>query len=192
MRPGGDSLPPSGLTLRPRSLGAVLQVRGVQHSLHSEEVGPLCARVVSVCVHPRQARQWPPLVGVFSCHGWLRPPPEVGSQWHFGVPRGSAGVCRRALHCARVSNDGPPRTLPWLSCPNPCHWARCPCRWGTLRPRGAAGHGDGGTSCCGQDPYPGQRAGVSMAPTSWSRLGLQAASSTSGGRPASASRPQWV
>ena len=73
-----SSLPPSGLTLRPRSLGVVLQVRGVQHSLHSEEVGPLCARVVSVCVHPRQARQWPPLVGVFSCHGWLRPPPEGG------------------------------------------------------------------------------------------------------------------
>ena len=114
MRPGGNSLPPSGLTLRPRSLGAVLQVRGVQHSLHSEEVGPLCARVVSVCVHPRQARQWPPLVGVFSCHGWLRPPPEVGSQWHFGVSGGvlvSAGV-----HCTAHASAMTDRLGPFHGC----------------------------------------------------------------------------
>ena len=48
----------------------------------------------------RLARQWPPhvLVGVFIGHGWLRPPPVVGSQWHFGVNLGSWSTSAGA-HC---------------------------------------------------------------------------------------------
>ena len=74
------------------------------------------ARVVSVCVHLRQAWQRPPLVGVLAVTGGYARPLKGVSVALRRIPRGRAGVCRRALHCARVSNDGPPRTLPWLSC----------------------------------------------------------------------------
>ena len=63
---------------------------------------------------------------------------------------------------------------------------------GTAPMGGSAGHGDGGTSCCGQDPYPGQWAGVSMAPAPWPRLGLQTASTSPGGRAASVFPCLWV
>ena len=74
------------------------------------------ARVVSVCVHLRQAWQRPPLVGVLAVTGGYARPLKGVSVALWRIPWGRAGGCRRALHFARVSNDGPPRTFPWLSC----------------------------------------------------------------------------
>ena len=82
--------------------------------MHSEEVGPLCARVVSVCVHPRQARQWPPLVGVLAVTGGYARPLKGVSVALRRFPRGelvSAGV-----HCTAHASAMTDRLGPFHGC----------------------------------------------------------------------------
>ena len=166
-----------------------MQARGV-HCLRVHSL--LCARVVSVCVHLRLAWQRPPLVGVFAVTGGYARPLKGVSVALWRIPQGRTGVGWRALHCARVSNDGLPRNPMAVLPKYPCLRADNTLgaeslSMGVAAPKGGCGPWEGGTSCCGQDPYQVQGLGVSTAPACWSRLGLPTACATSGGRSTSES-----